>query len=140
MMQPKIPSNKRHVELPSLTYTELEWQDQASCRGANTDAFFQEEIGAKANYSAQRVMCAQCPVRLECLDFALNNHIKYGLWGGIAPRNRRDVGMGRASKDLTVTQIVRDLRKLKADNPIAQASVIFKTSEKTIRERLRQNK
>lgn len=138
-MQPKTPSIKRHVELPTLDYTELKWQDQASCRGVDTNDFFQEEVGAKANYSAQRIMCATCPVRIDCLDFAINNHIKYGLWGGISPRNRRDVGMGRASKDLTVTQVVKDLRKLKVENPIAQASVIFKTSEKTIRERLRQN-
>mgnify|MGYP000141136410 FL=1 len=131
---------KRQVELPSLTHTDMKWQDKASCRGSATTDFFQDEVGFQANYASQRIMCAQCPVRLECLDFALDNHIKYGLWGGIAPRNRRDVGMGRASKDLTVTQIVKDLRKLKVENPITQASVIFKTSEKTIRERLRQNK
>lgn len=130
---------KREVELPSLTHTDMKWQDKASCRGIDTNVFFQDHAGVSSNYASQRIMCAQCPVRLECLDFALDNHIKYGLWGGIAPRNRRDVGMGRVSKDLTVTQIVKDLRKLKVDNPIAQASVIFKTSEKTIRERLRQN-
>ena len=131
---------KRQVELPSLTHTNMNWQDHASCRGSATTDFFQDEVGFQANYASQRIMCAQCPVRIECLDFALDNHIKYGLWGGIAPRNRRDVGMGRASKDLTVTQIVKDLRKLKVENPIAQASVIFKTTEKTIRARLKENK
>lgn len=135
-----MQSIKRHVELPSLTHTDMKWQDKASCRGIDTNDFFQDYVGAQANYASQRIMCAQCPVRLECLDFALDNHIKYGLWGGIAPRNRRDVGMGRTSKDLTVTQIVKDLRKLKVENPIAQASVIFKTSEKTIRARLKENK
>jgi len=130
----------RDVELPAITHNNTNWHNKALCRGSDINGFFQDTVGFKANYSAQRVMCAQCPVRLECLDFALNNHIKYGLWGGIAPRNRRDVGMGRASKDLTVTQIVRDLRKLKVENPIARASVIFNTSEKTIRERLRQSK
>ena len=36
-----------------------------------------------------RQVCAACPVRQPCLDYAITNRITYGIWGGLTERERR---------------------------------------------------
>ena len=36
-------------------------------------------------------MCARCPVRTECLEYALGNQEKFGIWGGLSERERRQL-------------------------------------------------
>lgn len=63
------------------------WMHKAACRGEGFDAWFStDEVGEQAD-SARRV-CAGCPVRPECLDYALDGHIRHGLWGGLSSRER----------------------------------------------------
>ena len=56
--------------------------------GAETDpeAFFPEKGGSTRE--AKRV-CSVCEVRAECLDFALTNDERFGIWGGLSERERR---------------------------------------------------
>jgi WhiB family redox-sensing transcriptional regulator len=42
-----------------------------------------------------KAVCAGCPVRVECLDYALGNSIKYGIWGGLSEHQRRERRTGR---------------------------------------------
>jgi WhiB family redox-sensing transcriptional regulator len=66
----------------------LAWMADASCRGANATAFFPSDgSGVEA---VQRV-CAQCPVRLDCLEYALTNRLDYGVWGGTSERERQRI-------------------------------------------------
>lgn len=57
-------------------------------------------INAKELPAARRV-CAECPVRKECLKHALDNNEKFGVWGGASERERRAMQrvmrMGRAA-------------------------------------------
>jgi hypothetical protein len=51
-----------------------------------------------------RRICARCPVREPCLDYALGNAITHGIWGGLAERDRRalrsrHVGAARRERD-----------------------------------------
>ena len=62
------------------------WRELAACRGADLDLFFPER-GESAE-PARRV-CAACPVRQPCLDYAISNRIIYGIWGGLTERERR---------------------------------------------------
>jgi WhiB family redox-sensing transcriptional regulator len=62
------------------------WQDRANCLGVNPDLFFPER-GA-SSVEAKKV-CAECVVRLECLDYALVHGEKFGIWGGTSERQRR---------------------------------------------------
>jgi WhiB family redox-sensing transcriptional regulator len=62
------------------------WRDLAACRGAALNLFFPER-GESAE-PARRV-CAACPVRQPCLDYAISNRITYGVWGGLTERERR---------------------------------------------------
>jgi WhiB family transcriptional regulator, redox-sensing transcriptional regulator len=59
---------------------------RARCRGLSPEIFF--PIDGKGVEAARRY-CAECPVRARCLDYALENHIEHGVWGGASERERR---------------------------------------------------
>ena len=61
------------------------WQDFAACTGTDGDAFF-PEIGGSTR-EAKRV-CAVCPVRSDCLAYALEQDIRFGVWGGLSEQQR----------------------------------------------------
>ena len=62
-----------------------DWQESALCRGEDADLFFPER-GSPGD-SAKRV-CVNCNVRLDCLEYALANSERYGIWGGLTERER----------------------------------------------------
>jgi WhiB family redox-sensing transcriptional regulator len=64
------------------------WMLQARCRGVRPTQFFPSDgLGVEA---AQRV-CAECEVRAECLEYALEHRIEHGVWGGASERERRRI-------------------------------------------------
>jgi WhiB family redox-sensing transcriptional regulator len=67
---------------------DLEWQDDANCKGANADLFFPER---GASTRAAKAICRECLVRHECLEFAITAGEKFGIWGGMSERERRRV-------------------------------------------------
>jgi WhiB family transcriptional regulator, redox-sensing transcriptional regulator len=62
------------------------WRYRAACRGADLDLFFP---GRGESAEPARRVCARCPVREPCLDYALRHGITHGIWGGLAERDRR---------------------------------------------------
>lgn len=64
----------------------LSWQEQALCAQTDPEAFFPEKGGSTRE--AKRV-CASCDVRAECLEYALGNDERFGIWGGLSERERR---------------------------------------------------
>jgi WhiB family redox-sensing transcriptional regulator len=72
-----------------LTNTiEKKWTRQSACRGLDPMIFYpvsDEEAGA-----AQSV-CAECPVQVDCLEYALENRERDGVWGGATERDRRRI-------------------------------------------------
>ena len=77
---------------------ELDWQNYANCLGVDPDLFFPER-GASTREAKE--VCRGCVVQDECLEFALSNGEKFGIWGGKSERERRRVrrrrAMGRAA-------------------------------------------
>lgn len=65
------------------------WQDQAACTGMGNDLFFPERGDPNADTAAAKAVCAGCPVRQECADYALTNRLTFGIWGGLSERERR---------------------------------------------------
>jgi len=63
-----------------------QWEGAAACRGADADLFFAP--GATHEQRAKSV-CRECPVRWECLAYALRNRVEHGVWGGLTDRERR---------------------------------------------------
>ena len=71
---------------------ELSWQDQANCMGVDPDLFFPER-GASTREAKE--VCRGCVVRLDCLEYALDNAEKFGIWGGMSERERRRLRRAR---------------------------------------------
>jgi WhiB family transcriptional regulator, redox-sensing transcriptional regulator len=65
---------------------EMDWTDQARCRGVDPEQFFVR--GATASRAAIKV-CTRCPVKDECLRYAIEQGIDFGVWGGLTERQRR---------------------------------------------------
>lgn len=64
------------------------WMNDGSCRNHEPEVFFPSDgVGVTA---AQRI-CASCPVRVACLEHALENRIDHGVWGGTSERERRRI-------------------------------------------------
>lgn len=64
----------------------LAWQAQALCAQTDPEAFFPEKGGSTREAKA---ICAQCEVRVQCLEYALENDERFGIWGGLSERERR---------------------------------------------------
>jgi WhiB family redox-sensing transcriptional regulator len=62
------------------------WMKRAACRGTDVDLWFPGQGGPVAEAKA---ICETCPVREQCLDYALSNNEHWGIWGGMADRARR---------------------------------------------------
>jgi hypothetical protein len=62
------------------------WRQLAACHGVDLDVFFPVR-GETAGPARQ--VCAACPVREPCLEYALSNRITHGIWGGLTERERR---------------------------------------------------
>jgi WhiB family redox-sensing transcriptional regulator len=69
------------------------WQDQANCLGVDPDLFFPER-GASTREAKE--VCRGCEVRQQCLEYALANGEKFGIWGGLSERERRRLRRQRA--------------------------------------------
>ena len=65
------------------------WQDDAACREVGWGAFFVEHPTLPVSYAKARAICARCPVRVECLEFALETNSEYGIWGGVTETERK---------------------------------------------------
>ena len=79
--------------IEALAVGDLGWQDYANCRGADADLFFPER-GASTRKA--KSICAVCQVRVDCLEFAVVNSEKFGIWGGLSERERRKIRKQRA--------------------------------------------
>jgi WhiB family transcriptional regulator, redox-sensing transcriptional regulator len=64
------------------------WMLRAKCRGVRPSEFFPSD-GVGVEF-AQRI-CGNCPVRMECLEYALKFRIEHGVWGGASERERRRI-------------------------------------------------
>jgi WhiB family redox-sensing transcriptional regulator len=62
------------------------WAEQARCAGTDPEIFFppRKDPGTEA-----RKMCAACPVRSPCLEYALEADERSGIWGGQDEDQRR---------------------------------------------------
>ncbi|MGF1596256.1 MAG: WhiB family transcriptional regulator [Acidimicrobiales bacterium] len=69
------------------------WQEYANCLGVDPDLFFPER-GASTREAKE--VCRGCVVQDDCLEFALANGEKFGIWGGMSERERRRIRRQRA--------------------------------------------
>lgn len=63
------------------------WRSEANCRDSDPDIFFPESKDRRYAEEALKV-CHGCEVKEDCLDHAIENDEKYGIWGGMTPVER----------------------------------------------------
>lgn len=92
-----------------------EWRKQAACRGMDPNLFFVDRGDTKKCREA-RAICEPCPVKAECLQYAidLDSHLE-GVWGGTTERERR--GLRRVTLRNAVCEMCGREFRYKTRNP-----------------------
>jgi WhiB family redox-sensing transcriptional regulator len=70
---------------------EGDWTSRAACRDKDPELFFPvSDMGPGARQVTEaKAVCAGCPVRSACLDYALDNGLDHGIFGGMTEKDRR---------------------------------------------------
>ncbi|WP_189314961.1 WhiB family transcriptional regulator [Streptomyces brasiliensis] len=84
-----------HIE--TIASLDLAWQEGALCAQTGADFFFPEP-GSSVR-EAKRI-CGLCPIRSACLEFALDNDERFGVWGGLSEKER--LALRRTTNSLRV--------------------------------------
>lgn len=71
------------------------WKLDAECAGEDPELWFPQSDGERASArhvkaitAVARNICAGCPVKIDCLAFAISLDLRYGIWGGLTERER----------------------------------------------------
>jgi len=86
------------VELDAIEHEPedpLAWQERAICSQTDPEAFFPEKGGSTRE---AKKICVGCPVRHECLEYALTHEERFGIWGGFSERERRRIARTRVGR------------------------------------------
>ncbi|GAA5082362.1 WhiB family transcriptional regulator [Streptomyces sp. SID10815] len=75
------------------------WRDHAACRQEDPDLFFPIGTTGPALLQTEqaKAVCGRCPVREQCLDWALETDQAIGVWGGTSENERRALKRRRAA-------------------------------------------
>ncbi|MGN7798558.1 WhiB family transcriptional regulator [Leifsonia sp. 22587] len=103
----------------------MEWMSVAACTDTDPDVFFPEGLETTRDV---RWICKSCPVREQCLEFALSSGIEHGVWGGLAQTELQRRKRQNAGNDYGVEH-----RLLSIDDAAARARVSRRTIERWIR-------
>ena len=92
---PRPPGDQR------ITTPDPDWRQLAACRHADPELFFPLSASGPSldQITQAKAICAGCPVRRQCLMFALDTRQGHGVWGGMSEEERRP----RARKTCTTT-------------------------------------
>jgi len=82
----------------------MDWRHRAICRNEDDELFFPVgSTGPAARQLAEaKQVCARCPVREDCLEWAVDNRVAFGVWGGQS-EEEREAAKRRAARSRTRT-------------------------------------
>jgi WhiB family transcriptional regulator, redox-sensing transcriptional regulator len=83
----EMQGEKVLTALRELVTQEGAWQQDARCAETDPEAFF-PDLYSQSKFARQ--VCAECPVRRECYDYAIEIKADYGVWGGVDFTVRRN--------------------------------------------------
>lgn len=83
------------------SYNDLVWAKDAAgetpCESA-PDLYFpdiEQDVSPLTTLRLAKAMCSECPIQVQCLDYAITNDEIHGVWGGTTPLERRQIKRGR---------------------------------------------
>ncbi len=71
----------------------MNWDIEAGCQSVDPEVFFPDRPSDRA--LAAKAICRGCPVRTQCLEFALSARLDHGVWGGLTEVERRSLRRSR---------------------------------------------
>ena len=90
--RPNLSLVPDRIELaPDSFEDDDQWQERGLCAQTDPEAFFPEKGGSTRE--AKRI-CQGCEVKDRCLEYALANDERFGIWGGLSERERRRLKRG----------------------------------------------
>ena len=106
------------LQLPFFEHADADrsWAADAACRGLETSFFFPERGDSTSSVKA---VCRECPVKGECLRYALESREKFGTWGGASENDRRRM-QSAIGKGITT---IDDLVEASTHDDIVHATV-----------------
>jgi WhiB family redox-sensing transcriptional regulator len=77
----------------ALGSADYSWRVDAVCKDTDPELFFPVGTTGQALLQIDRAkqVCCECPVKIECLDFAIETNQDSGIWGGTSEDERRDI-------------------------------------------------
>ena len=75
----------------SATAENARWMDLALCREVDPDLFFPEQNDGGDRSTPAKRICMGCDVKAQCLEYALANDERFGIFGGLSERQRREI-------------------------------------------------
>ena len=77
----------------ALGSADYSWRNEAVCRDTDPELFFPVGTTGQALLQIDKAkeVCDECPVKVKCLDFALETNQDSGIWGGTSEEERRDI-------------------------------------------------
>ena len=84
----------------ALANADYTWRNQAICRDTDPDLFFPIGTTGQALVQIDRAkeVCGECPVKTECLEYALETNQDSGIWGGLDEEQRRNIRRQAAAR------------------------------------------
>lgn len=76
----------------TTSVNDLSWMEDALCAQTDPDIFYPEKGGSTAPATS---ICEGCAVRAECLEYAIANDIRHGIWGGTSDNDRKRISRER---------------------------------------------
>jgi WhiB family redox-sensing transcriptional regulator len=109
-----MPPSAKTITIPGR-----DWRLQAACRQGDPERFFPVSASGPSldQVTQAKAICAGCPVRRQCLAFALDTRQDHGVWGGTSEEERRPRGKGNVYQDLMPVPDVDAHRPPAADPP-----------------------
>ena len=74
--------------------------DRGACRPTEPELFFPLSAAGPTvpQVAAAKAICRGCPVRAECLDYAIQTAQDHGIWGGTTEEERRLARRGQTAR------------------------------------------
>jgi WhiB family redox-sensing transcriptional regulator len=86
-----MTTSPRPLSAETVTIPDRDWRLLAACRHADPELFFPVSLSGLSldQVTRAKAICAGCPVRRQCLAFALDTRQDHGVWGGMSEEERR---------------------------------------------------
>ena len=82
---------RKRKETPTVTIQPIDderWRQHAACKHHPRHWWFDDE---QNRFATAKAICKTCPVRTECLNYALSLDNMHGIWGGTTSNERRTI-------------------------------------------------